>query len=224
MVVEPEPVVVAERVAEVALDRAPVRDRRVRPAGGVVGVLHHDHLPGELAPRGPARQQARAGEVLGRAAGRAAGRRRGTARTRARRRRPGSGGSRCTRGTRGCRRPLRRPVARPRSARRSRRRRGACRRPRRCRTACARPRRRCRSASPRPPSPPVDIPSSTTPAGVSPAPPPENIRSMRPRGSPVAARSAAVTTRVTVVFSSMRLVASSPSAPMYPGTFQKSSM
>ena len=53
---------------------------------------------------------------------------------------------------------------------------------------------------------------------------PANISSMRPRGSPVAASSSTVATRATVVFSSTRLVASSPSAPMYPGTDQKSSM
>ena len=214
MVVEPEPVVVAERVPEVALDRAPVRDRRVRPAGGVVGVLHHDHLPGELAAWGPARQQARAGEVLGplrveRAAVDAELRVLGRVR-----RRPGSGGSRCTRGTRGCRRPLRRPVARPRSARRSRHRRGACRRPHRCRTASDPRRRRCRTASPRPPSPPATSRRARRRRACR--------RHRHPRTSGACARGDRRSRRdrrrspraSTVVFSSMRLVASSPSAPM----------
>ena len=176
MVVEPEPVVVAERVAEVALDRAPVRDRRVRPAGGVVGVLHHDHLAGRTRRVGVrTRQQPRTGEVLGPLRVQRAAVDAELLRTRARWHRPGSGGSTCTRGTRGCRRPPRRPVARPRTARRCRRRRAACRRPSPCRTASDRRRRRVTNRIAAPTITVGAIPSSTTPTGVSPAPPPENI-------------------------------------------------
>src|SRR5690348_13752305 len=54
---------VVERVTEMTFDRAPVRERGVRPARRVVRVLYHDHVAAEDAARRAARQQPRPREV-----------------------------------------------------------------------------------------------------------------------------------------------------------------
>ena len=212
MVVEPEPVVVAEGVAEVALDRPAGRRSPRWPAGGVVGVLHHDHLPGELAPRGPARQQAQRAKFFARCGYSGRPSTRNCAYS-------GASASTWQPVEVGVREVLAvvdghsSPGCTPSKRRRSRLRREACRRPHRCRTASVPPCRRCRSASPCPPSPPVDIPSSTTPAGVSPTAAREHQEHATPGiagGGEIGGGDHAA----TAVFSSMRLDASSPSAPM----------